>query len=138
MRLQQRLLSGLLALSTLGCFAVSGCAGHTTTTECKTLAINVSPATATVDYMATPPGNTQHFDAFIAKTTPGCVHITGNIFDAVWSVSDPVIVSISNVQGPTYGTATCNAATAGAVTVKSTLSQTDFAPVSATASLTCN
>jgi hypothetical protein len=134
MRLQPCLLP---ALSTLGCFAISSCGGHTTTPSCKILAINVSPATATVDHAAASPGNTQHFDAFIAKVPPGCEFITGNIFDAAWSVSDPVNVSISNAD-PTRGTATCKAATAGAVTVTATKSQSDGTNVSNTASLTCN
>jgi hypothetical protein len=133
MRLQQCLLS----LSALGCFALCGCGGNTSS-ACKTLAINVSPATASVDHTAAPPGNTQHFDAFIAKSTPGCVHITGNIFDAVWSVSDPVNVSVDNGTGPTRGTATCKAATAGAVTVTATAPAGDGTNVSNTASLTCN
>jgi hypothetical protein len=127
----------LLVLSTLCCFAISGCGGNTTP-SCKILAINVFPATATVDHAAVPPGNTQHFDAFIAKVPPGCEFLTGNIFDAVWSVSDPVNVSISNAQDATRGTATCKAATAGAVTVTATKSQSDGSSVSNTASLTCN
>src|SRR5215831_4719372 len=95
MRLQQ----SLLLLSALGCFAISGCGGQTSSSSsCQILAINVSPATATVDHAAAPPANTQHFDAFIAKAPPGCAFITGNVFDAVWSVSDPVNVSISNAQ----------------------------------------
>lgn len=134
MRLQSRF---LLALSTLGCFAISGCGGNTTTTGCKILAINVSPATATADHAAAPPGNTQHFDAFIAKVPPGCAFITGNIFDAVWSVSDPVNVSVSNTD-PTRGTATCKAATAGAATVTATADAGDGTRVTNTASLTCN
>src|SRR6476620_5350604 len=77
----------LLAISTLVCFAISGCGGQTSSSSCEILAINVSPAAATVDHTAAPPGNTQHFNAFIAKVPPGCEFITGNLFDAVWSVS---------------------------------------------------
>ena len=135
MRLQQ----SLLLLSALGCFAISGCGGQTSSSSsCQILAINVSPATATVDHAAAPPANTQHFDAFIAKAPPGCAFITGNVFDAVWSVSDPVNVSISNAQDATRGTATCKAATAGAVTVTATKSQSGGPNVTNTASLTCN
>jgi hypothetical protein len=134
-RLQSRL---LLAISTLGCFAIFGCGGNTTTTGCKILAINVSPATATADHAAAPPGNTQHFNAFIAKVPPGCSFITGNIFNAVWSVSDPVNVSISNAQDSTRGNATCKAATTGAVTVTATAPAGDGTNVTNTASLTCN
>ena len=129
----------LLAISTLACLAVSGCGGQTSSSSsCQILAINVSPATATVDHAAAPPANTQHFDAFIAKAPPGCAFFTGNVFDAVWSVSDPVNVSISNAQDATRGTATCKAATAGAVTVTATKSQSGGPTVTNTASLTCN
>jgi hypothetical protein len=134
-RLQPRL---LLALSTLGCFALSGCGGQSTPSSCNILAINVSPATATVDHTAAPPGNMQHFDAFIAKAPPGCAFFTGNLFNAVWSVSDPANVSVSNAQDSTRGNATCKAATAGAVTVTATFTNTDGTNVSNTASLTCN
>jgi hypothetical protein len=128
----------LLAISTLVCFAISGCGGQTSSSSCEILAINVSPAAATVDHTAAPPGNTQHFNAFIAKVPPGCEFITGNLFDAVWSVSDPVNVSISNAPDATRGTATCKAATAGAVTVTATKSQSGGPTVTNTASLTCN
>jgi len=133
-RSQQRF---LLAISTLACFAISGFGGQTSS-SCQILAINVSPATATVDHTASSPGNTQHFDAFIAKIPPGCEFITGKILDAVWSVSDPVNVIISNAQDATRGTATCKAVTAGAVTVTATKLQSGVPNVTNTASLTCN
>src|SRR5215467_3544492 len=103
----------LLALSTLGCLAVLGCGGHTTNEGCKILSINVSPATSTADHTAAPPGNTQHFDAFIGSVPQGCSFITGNLFNAVWSISDTVNVSVSNAQDSTRGNATCKGATAG-------------------------
>ena len=132
------LLKRLLVLSTLGCFAVSSCGGNTSNDSCKILSINVSPSSATVDHAAAPPGNTQHFDAFIDKVPPGCAFITGNIFDAAWTVSDSTNVSISNAQDSTRGTATCKSATAGAVTVTATKTESDGSKVSNTALLTCN
>jgi len=80
----------------------------------------------------------QHFDAFIGSVTPGCAFITGNLFNAVWSVSDTANVSVSNTQDSTRGNATCKSATAGAVTVTATFTETDGSKVSNTASLTCN
>jgi hypothetical protein len=134
MRLQKR----FLALSILGCFAVSSCGGTTSDDPCKILSIDVSPSSATVDHAAPPPGNTQHFDAFIGKVPPGCSFITGNIFDATWTVSDSTNVSISNAQDSTRGNATCKGATAGAVTVTATKTESDGSKVSNTALLTCN
>ena len=116
--------------------AFSGCGGNTS--SCKITAINVSPTTATVSHTAPSPGNTQHFAAFAASSTNGCAIQQSNLTSVIWSVSDQVNVSISNTQDATFGTATCNGATAGAISVKATLSQTDFAPVTSTASLTCN
>jgi hypothetical protein len=130
-------LRSLLAISTLACLAMSGCGGQTSS-SCLILAINVSPGTATADHTAAPPGNTQHFDAFISKVPPGCAFITGNLFDAVWSVSDPANVSISNAPDSTRGTAACKAAAAGTVTVTATKSQSGGPNVTSTASLTCN
>jgi len=127
----------LLALSILGCFAVTSCGG-TSSQECKILSINVSPAAATADHTAAPPGNMQHFDAFIGKVPPGCSFITGNIFDATWTVSDSTNVSISNAQDSTRGNATCKNATAGAITVTATKTESDGSKVSNTALLTCN
>jgi hypothetical protein len=138
-RLRLRLFSGLLALSPLGCFSLSGCGGNSMASDCRITAINVTPATASADHAAPAPANTQHFDAFIAAVTPSsCVFITGNLSTVTWTVSDSMNVSISNVQGPTYGTATCKGATVGAVTVTATRTESDGTKVSDTASLTCN
>ena len=130
--------SFLLALSFLSCFAMSGCGGNTSNDPCRILSIEVSPSGATVDHTAAPPGNTQHFDAFIGKVPPGCSFITGNLFNAVWSVSDTTNVSVSNAQDSTRGNAICKGATAGAATVTATFTESDGSKVSNTASLTCN
>lgn len=114
-----------------------GCGGNSAPV-CKLTAINVFPRTATVDHTAAAPGNTQHFDAFASAGTPGCAVTLGNLTTATWSVSDTTNVSISNVHDATYGTATCNGATAGAATVTATVPAGDGTNVSNTASLTCN
>jgi hypothetical protein len=117
--------------------AIVGCGGNSAT-ACKLTAINVSPASATISHTAAPPGNTQHFDAFEASGTPGCVFAQGNLTTATWSVSDTTNVSISNVHDATYGTATCKGATAGAATVTATVPAGDGTNVVSTAALTCN
>src|SRR5262245_58424669 len=116
--------------------APTGCGGKSTP-ECRILSINVSPGSTTVDHAAAPPGNTQQFSAFVGSGTSGCVFAQSNLTTVVWSVSDPVNASISNVQGLTYGVATCKAARTGPVVVTGTLSQTNFRDVSGTASLNC-
>jgi len=125
----------LLYVSTLGCGGKSS-----STPACKLLAINVSPASATVNHSAAAPGNTQHFDAFASASTPvlGCFEALGNLQNATWSVSDNTNVSISNVHDATFGTATCNGATSGAATVTAIVPVGDGTNVTNTASLTCN
>jgi hypothetical protein len=117
--------------------ALIGCGGKTATI-CTVNSINVSPATATVNHLAAPPGNTQQFDAFQTSAPSGCAFQLSNLKTATWAVSDPVNVSISNVQDNTYGVATCKNATAGAVTVTATVPKGDGTNVTNTASLTCN
>lgn len=127
----------LTALAGL-CLTVAGCGGNNTQ-HCNILSITVSPGTATLDHTAAPPGNTQQFAAFASSVPQGCVVTQSNLTNVIWSVSDPAKVSIGATSAdPTFGAATCKAATSGAVMVKGTLNQTDFAPVTATASLTCN
>jgi len=118
------------------CLAAAGCGGSNS--KCFIEGISVSPGSATVDHAALPPGNTQQFAAFATSVPKGCVVAQSNLTNVIWSVSDPVNVSIGSTPGPSFGIATCKAATAGAVTVTGTLNQADFAPVSAAASLTCN
>lgn len=118
--------------------AIVGCGGKSGNPVCTLTAINVFPKTATVDHTAVAPGNTQHFDAFAASATPGCVVALSNLTTATWSISDTTNISISNVHDATYGTATCKAATTGAATVTATVPAGDGTNVTNTASLTCN
>jgi hypothetical protein len=76
-----------------------GCGGKSTTPVCKLTAINVFPATATADHNVVAPGNSQHFDAFAATTTPGCVTTLSNLTTLTWSVCDTTNVSISKCAG---------------------------------------
>jgi hypothetical protein len=128
---------GLSTACILVCLALTGCGG-TPINGCNIQSINVAPSAATVDHTATSPGNTQQFAAFAASVPQGCAVAQSNLTTVTWSVSDPVNVSIGATSGPSFGLATCKAATSGAVKVTGTLNQTDFAPVIATASLTCN
>ena len=125
----------LLYVSTMGCGGKSS-----STPACKLLAINVSPASATINHSAVAPGNTQHFDAFASASTPalGCFEALGSLQTATWSVSDNINVSVSNIHDSTFGTATCKAATSGAATITATVPVGDGTSVSNTASLTCN
>lgn len=134
-----RCIRGLFAGLCLLYFATLGCGGKSPITlACKITAINVFPTSATISHTASPPGNTQYFDAFASAVTPGCVLTQGNLTTATWSVSDNINVSISNVQGATFGTATCNGATSGATTVTATVPAGDGTSVTNNASLTCN
>jgi len=130
---------GLFAGLCLLYLATVGCGGPSPITlACKITAINVSPASATVSHAAPPPGNTQHFNAFASAVTSGCAVSQSNLTNGTWSVSDNINVSISSVQGPTFGTATCNGPTSGAVTITATVPAGDGTNVTNTASLTCN
>ncbi len=131
----------LLAGACLISFVAMGCGGKSSTTPaCKLAAINVSPASATINHSAIAPGNTQHFDAFASASTPvlGCFEALGSLQTATWSVSDNTNVSISNVHDSTFGTATCKGATSGAASITATVPVGDGTSVSNTASLTCN
>jgi len=127
----------LLAVCILLSIVLAGCGGNTSS-GCRILSLNVSPNASAVNHNAAAPGNTQQFDAFAGSTTPNCAVAQSNLTTVTWSVSDPVNTTIGTTPGLSYGVATCKAATSGAVTVTATLSQTDFAPVTGTASLTCN
>jgi hypothetical protein len=115
--------------------AVASCGGSSTH-DCNMTAVSISPASAVANHSAAAPGNQQRF-------TPGPVLPAGctppplPFGFATWSVSDPVNVSISNAKDQTNGVATCNGATAGAITVTATATSGN-GTVSGTATLTCN
>lgn len=127
----------LSVVSSLLSIAVGGCGGSGNN-QCFIQSITVSPPSATADHAAASPGNQQQFAAFASKVPQDCAVTQSNLTNVLWSVSDPVNVDIGATSGPSFGAATCKAATSGAITVKATLNQADFAPVEATASFTCN
>jgi hypothetical protein len=109
--------------------------------NCQITGLTVTPATATADHNALAPGNRVQFFA-AAQVPKGCVSpaCVNCVPGLVWSVSDPVNVSIANnANDGTNGTATCLGATNGAVTITATalvVSGTNQT-VSTKASLTC-
>lgn len=113
-------------------------AGCGTSTDCSVaVSLAVAPPTATADHLASSPGNQVSFVASdvppaFCPPTPGAVRT-----DLKWSVSDPVNVTIGNTPGVDYGVATCKNATAGAVAVTASGTNTRNASISGTATLTC-
>ncbi len=107
---------------------------------CHWIALTVTPPSATADHTATAPGNQAQFAAngVISSgcVVPACVNCTQGV---TWSVSDPMNVSLSPVDGQSVVNATCMGATNGAVTVTATVPITSGSSqtVSGTASLTC-
>ena len=113
---------------------VSGCGSHTQM-GCVQTGINVIPNPASADHNAAAPGNSVHFLA--AATFTGCAPPPPVDTNVTWSVGDTTNVSISNVQGPNFGTATCKGPTAGATTVTATGPLPDGTMATSTASLAC-
>lgn len=99
--------------------------------------LDVSPATATADHLAGSPGNQVRFVA--ANHIPdGCQPTPAPLrTDLKWTVSDPINVTIGNIQGVNYGVATCVNATTGGVTVTASGPNTQNATITGTATLTC-
>lgn len=106
--------------------------------SCELTALLVSPSSATADHALSSPGNqVQFFAGPVMKgqcAVPACVNCLGQ----TWTVSDNLDVSISN-NASDNGTATCLAATTGAVTIIATapVSANSKKTVSGTATLTC-
>ena len=103
-----------------------------------TYVLSVSPATATADHAATPPGNQQKFYAALEPSAaPGCpVPQNVGIAYPAWTNPAPLAISISSAQDQTNGLATCLKATTGAVTLTATVG-TGLTAQSKTVQLTC-
>ncbi len=115
----------------------SGCgSGINAPADCSLTGVNVTPANATADHAAVPPGNSQQFLAF-AVLPAGCFSTQGNLTNVTWSVSDPVNITISNTAGATYGQAICTGATSAPATVTATAPAGNGKTVTGTATLTC-
>ena len=102
--------------------------------------INLSPQFATVDHRAVAPGNSQVFVVFQSGAPSGCRFTNAILLDAVWSVSDPVNVSISNSHDQNninFGRATCINATVSPVNVTASVPSGNGNDVIATATLEC-
>ena len=127
-----------LAPLVMAAFLISvGCGGSQQ--NCELTALSISPSSGTADHTLSSPGNqVQFFAGPLLKghqcAVPACVNCMGQ----TWTVSDTVNVSISN-NASDNGTATCLAATNGAVTVTATapISTQSTKTVSGTATLTC-
>jgi hypothetical protein len=104
-------------------FLWSSCGGM----SCSLVGVNVSPQSAALDH-ADSNNNSQQFFAF-SSVSGNCATLAASAQatmqssrrDVVWSVSDPVNVSISNTNDETFGKATCLNTTSGSVTVTATL-----------------
>jgi len=129
--------AGVMVATLTLSLVISGC-GAQIAVACKIDTIGTAPRIATLNHSAPPPGNTQHFDAFIESGTSGCLFVASSLANVTWSVSDPVSVSISNVHDQTNGTATCRAPSPVPVTITATAPAGDGTLVSHSASLTCD
>jgi hypothetical protein len=97
-----------------------------------TVTADVTPATATADHSAVPPGNQMQFS--IKSTVTGNCPLVADQAGS-WSTSDAVNTTISN-QAPTQGLATCLNATPNPVTITETGTVRGHSITPAT--LTCN
>lgn len=123
--------------------AMAGCGGRGNPPNCIVGSLNVTPATATANHVSASPGNqAQFFGTDATNLLPaGCVSpaITQAMRnDLKWTTSDPANVSIGNTVGVNYGLATCNNATAAAVTITATGPNGNNDTIAGTAKLTCN
>ena len=95
---------------------------------------NVTPATATADHTAAPPGNEAQF-RLSSQVSGNCPLVEDTL--GVWSTSDSVNTSLTTIQAQPGNnvTATCLGATSGPATISnsSTIRGKTFAP----ATLTC-
>jgi hypothetical protein len=103
--------------------------------------LTASPATATVDHAAVPPGNRQQFTVGEGETlsnSSGVCAVPAVILlvHPVWTNPDPLDISISSTNDVTNGLALCKNATAGPVTLTATTG-TGAAALTASVQLTC-
>jgi len=121
-----------------------GCGGSTGTAKCTlTTVINVNPTSATVSHAATPPFNQVQFIAAGGYAAPAgsencAIPAIAWIEYGTWTNPDPNDIQISSASDSTNGTAVCEAATKGAVTLTGTFTDRLTAPVTNTVQLTCN
>jgi hypothetical protein len=95
----------LFLCATVLSVVATGCGGSAS--DRCTITANVSPASASADHNAGPPGNQVQFST-TSSTTGNCPLAPDTL--GSWSTSDPVNTRISNQAG-TNGLATCIGAT---------------------------
>lgn len=121
-------------------FVAAGCGGGTMNNpDCGVASVAVTPATATADHAAAPPGNQVVFQGkLVQKLNPGCPAITAPQTGFNWATSDPTDVTLIPDQ-PVIGAATavCKNATPGAVAITATTPNSPTPSPSGTAMLTC-
>jgi hypothetical protein len=123
---------------------ICGCGGSAGTARCTlTTVINVNPTSATVSHAATPPTNQVQFIAAGGYAAPAgsencAIPAIAWIEYGTWSNPDPNDIEISSASDNTNGTAVCEAATKGAVTLTGTFTDRLTSPVTRTVQLTCN
>ncbi len=125
----------LIAVCT--CLAGCGSPSHMCTELPPTL--SVTPASATADHAAFPPGNQQQFLATSSAGSTGVGCATPEVIvllKPAWTVSDPLDVSISSATDSTNGLATCLGPTKGNATVTAHISASSGTTL-VTASLHC-
>jgi hypothetical protein len=107
--------------------------------QCDTsLQLRVTPAAATADHMAAPPGNQVVFGSVEGDgIVSGCpINNVLRLARPIWTNPAPLDITISSAQDPTNGTAVCLTATNGPVTLTAT--DTTVKPaLSAQVMLTC-
>jgi hypothetical protein len=128
----------LLAPLAFAVAALTGCAGGTS--DCTfTQSFNVSPLTATANHSAAAPGNqVQFFSTIAPKASAADCPVPLYIIAArpAWTNPDPLDLTISNANDATNGTAVCNSATSGPVTLTANVGSS-ATPSLQTVQLTC-
>jgi hypothetical protein len=139
--MQDAVRAGLCLGMLVGFAVASGCGGESATQKCElTIVTTVAPASATANHSAAPPGNQVQFVETDAPTAPaGCAVPAWIVRDfPAWSNPDPIDITISSADDATNGAAVCKGATAGAVTLTSTMNPGNGnAPVTRSVQLTC-
>jgi hypothetical protein len=113
----------MLALS--GCaLLLAGCgAAPNPSPQCvPILQLRVTPAAATADHMAAPPGNQVQFSSVEGDgIVAGCpINNVLRLAQPVWTNPAPLDITISSAQDATNGTAVCLSSTSGPVTLTAT------------------
>ena len=103
------------------------------------LQLRVTPAAATADHQAMPPGNQVQFSSVEGDgIVSGCpINNVLRLAHPIWTNPAPLDLTISSAQDATNGTAVCMSSTDGPVTLTATDSTVTPA-LSAQVTLTCN